>query len=120
MSSLRLEEKTVEIDGKEYVLRCNMAVLEALQEAHEGNFSEVLNMPAMQGMVEIFAAMLTDYAEEKGWETWTPKKVRKTFSYATLQSLDILGMFTRAVIPPEPNEAPNPPKEKEEDESAGN
>ena len=40
--TLQLEELPFELDGKTYLLRCNMAVLEAVQEAHEGNFAEVL------------------------------------------------------------------------------
>lgn len=112
MNSFRLEEKRVEIDGKTYTLRCNMAVIDALQQAHNGNFGEVLELPMLKGMVEILAAMLNDSAEDEGWEAdWTPRKVEKRFSYAELQNLDIMGMFTRAVIPPEAKETATPDKE---------
>ena len=62
--SIRLEEKPFELDGKVYMLRCNMAVLDALQDAHGGDFGEVMNLPARQGIVEVLAAMLNDYAED--------------------------------------------------------
>ena len=100
MSSIRLEEKPFELDGKTYVLRCNMAVLDALQEGSDGDFGAVMSMPARQGVVEILAAMLNDYAEDMDWpDRWTAKQLKKRFSYAYLLELDILGMFTRAVIP---------------------
>lgn len=100
MATLRLEEKPFEMEGKTYILRCNMAVLDALQEAHDGDFSAVMNLSARQGCAEILAAMLNDYAEDMGWEErWTPKAIKKRFAYAYLQELDILGMFTRSVLP---------------------
>lgn len=100
MSSLRLEEKIITLDGRTYTLRCNMAVLDTIQEAHGGDFAAVMKLPATAAMAEILAAMLNDYAEDMGWETdWTARKVKKNVSYAGLVDLDILGMFARAVIP---------------------
>lgn len=103
VSTLRLEEKPLELDGKVYTLRCNMCVLEDLQNAHDGNFSAVMNLPVFEGAAEVLAAMLNDYAEDMGWEErWTPRAIKKRFSYAYLLDLDILGIFTRAVIPASP------------------
>lgn len=97
---LRLEEKPFELDGKTYQLRCNMATLDALEEAHDGDFAEVVNMPARKGVVEILAAMLNEYAEDQGWpERWTPEAIKRRFSYRYLLDLDVLGIFFRAVVP---------------------
>ena len=101
MTSIRLETRQLELAGKVYELRCNMAVLDALQEAHGGNFGEIMDTDTIKIVPEILAAMLNDYAEDQGWPTdWTARKVSKLVSFAALQELDVLGMFTRAVIPP--------------------
>ena len=97
--SLRLEEKRIEVDGKTYVLRCNMAVLDALETAY-GSFQAVMELPVREGQAAILAAMLNDYAEDMGWEqSWTAKKIKKRFPYSGLLELDIMGLFTRAVVP---------------------
>lgn len=98
--SIRLETKQLELGGKTYELRCNMAVLDALQEAHDGDFGAIMEAPTLKILPEILAAMLNDYAEDHGWPCdFTAKKVSKMVNYAMLQELDVLGMFTRAVIP---------------------
>ncbi len=100
MSSLRLEEKPVEFEGRTYILRCNMAVLDALQEAHGGDFAEVMQLSPQQAAPEILAAMLNDYAEDMGWEErWTRRQVAKRVSYAQMLELDVLGLFTRGLVP---------------------
>lgn len=100
MSSLRLEEKPVEFEGRQYLLRCNMAVLDALQEAHGGDFAEVMQLSPQQAAPEILAAMLNDYAEDMGWEErWTRRQIAKRVSYAQLIELDVLGLFTRGLVP---------------------
>lgn len=97
--SLRLEEKQLEIDGKVYVLRCNMAVLDALEAAY-GSFQAVMDLPMTEGLPALLAAMLNDYAEDMGWEqSWTTRKIKKRYSLAGLLDLGILGMFNRAITP---------------------
>lgn len=98
--SLRLEEKPFELEGKVYTLRCNMAVLDALQEAHDGDFGAVYDLPVREGSAQILAAMLNDYAEDMGWEErWTAKQIKKRLPWAALLELDVIGMFTRATVP---------------------
>lgn len=121
MSSLRLEEKRFDLDGRTYTLRCNMAVLDTIQEAHGGDFGNVMKLPAMAAMAEILAAMLNDSAEDHGWETdWTARKVKKRVSYAVLLDLDILGMFARAVIPANADTSEVPAAEAPADADPGN
>lgn len=97
--TLQLEELPFELDGKTYLLRCNMAVLEAVQEAHGGNFAEVLELPVNESALEFLAAMLNDYAWEQGWpELWTPQQLKRRVSLAMLTQ--IFGLVSRAVIAP--------------------
>lgn len=97
--SIRLEEKPFEIDGRVYRLRCNMAVLDRIEEAH-GSFEAVMQLPMRDGVTEILAAMLNDFAEDKGWpQDWTSKRVKKLMSFRDLLELDVLGIFNRAVVP---------------------
>ena len=112
--SLRLEEKRLEVEGKIYVLRCNMAVLDALETAY-GSFEAVMELPVREGQAAILAAMLNDYAEDMGWEqSWTAKKIKKRFPYSGLLDLDIMGLFTRAVVPENQRSGEGAPADKTE------
>lgn len=98
--TLQLEELPFELDGKTYLLRCNMAVLEAVQEAHEGNFSEVLEASVNESALEFLAAMLNDYAWEQGWpELWTPQQLKRRVSLAMLTQ--IFKLVSRSITAPE-------------------
>ena len=111
MSSLRLEELPFELSGKTYLLRCNMAVLETVQEAHGGNFDEVMDMPVKESALEFLAAMLNDYAAEQDWpEVWEPAALKRKVSLAMLT--DIFGMVTRSLTPQKQKKEPTPVAEK--------
>lgn len=100
MSSLRLEEVPFELEGKTYMLRCNMAALEAMQEEQGGDFASLLDMPATKSTVIFLAAMLNVYAEEQGWpERWDVKTLKRKVSFAMIQDADVLGLVTRGVLP---------------------
>lgn len=119
MSSLRLEEVPFEFNGKTYLLRCNMAVLEDVQEQQDGDFSALLELPTYQSTVLFLAAMMNDYADEMGWpERFTPATLRRRVSLAMIRQLDVLGIITRGISPlvqeaaqpaaaPEPGESGN-------------
>ena len=98
--SIRLEEKPFELEGKAYILRCNMCVLDALQDLHGDDFDAFMNQPIREATAELLAAMLNDYAEDMDWpERWTARDVKKRFAYGYLRQEDIFGMLTRALIP---------------------
>ena len=80
--SLKLEQFPYEFEGKTYMLRCNMAVLEDIQDAHGGNLEEALDPDhAINSAVEFLTAMLNDYADEQGWpERFTIKQVKRKLS----------------------------------------
>lgn len=72
---LRLKIKKYKIEGKEYELRCNMNVLAEVQEMNDGEILRALNHTrSFKTALQVGAAMLNDYAEEKGWpERFTEK-----------------------------------------------
>lgn len=96
---IRLEEKPIEIDGQKYTLRCNMAVLETVEDAH-GDMEAVMALTVRQSSIEFLAAMLNDDAQQRGLDiVWTPEALKRKLSYAMLKELDIMGMIFRAISP---------------------
>lgn len=107
MRDIRLEELPFDLDGKQFLLRCNMNVLADVQELHGGMISEALNgEKPTQSMLEWMAAMLNDYADEQGWpERYTAKSLGRKISLAMVKDLDVMGMATRALVPPSAEES---------------
>lgn len=96
MTSIRLETKRLELDGRIFEISCNMAVLDALQTAH-GSIDAAMDRPPFQAAALLLAAMLNDYAEDQGWDVrYTPKQVARKLPLTALNELDVLGMFNRA------------------------
>ena len=75
MADCRLPTMPFDLAGKTYLLRCNMNVLADVESMHNGNLMEALSQPGkLRASMEFLAAMLNDYADEKGWEErYTPK-----------------------------------------------
>ena len=101
MSDIRLEGKPFEIDGKTYILRCNMNVLADVQEAYNGDFTEALSEKnTLRSSLCFLAAMLNDYADEQGWqERYTAKQLGRRYKRFDLPLEDIMGVVVRAVTP---------------------
>ena len=96
---IRLEEKPFELEGKRYLLRCNMAVLETIEEQY-GNLDALMGVSVRESSLALLAAMLNDYAEEQGWdETWTPAQLKRRISFAMLMELDLVSMLFRSLSP---------------------
>ena len=74
---IRLKEVPYELDGKTYILRCNMNVLADVQEACGGTLDPAINgKSSLKGALLFLAAMLNDYADEQGWpERFTAKEL---------------------------------------------
>ena len=67
MADLRLQTRRFELGGKEYEVLLNMNVLADLQEAHGGNFSEILDpKQSFKMALEVLAAMLNEAADAAG------------------------------------------------------
>lgn len=94
---IRLEEKPFELEGKRYLLRCNMAVLETIEDKY-GDMDAVMGLTVRQSALELLTAMLNDYAEEQGWEErWELKQVKRRVNWAMLQEMDLVGMLFRSM-----------------------
>ena len=78
---IRLKVAPFDFDGKQFLLRCNMNVLAEVQELYGGDFSAALRSTSTLTAVNRFlTAMINDYAEEMGWETYTAKQVGRLLS----------------------------------------
>lgn len=107
MTSIRLEEKSIDLNGRTYVLHVNMSVLDRIQGACGGSINGMLQKNMYDGNAITMAAMLNDWSEDQGWEEeWTAKKVKKLFSASMMNMLDVTGMFFRALTPENETEAP--------------
>lgn len=97
--SLRLQDKIIEIDGHVYPLRCNMAVLERLQDGPgAGNIGSLMSRPAYQVIFEILEAMLADACEDNPNLPIVPmKRLKKLYSPGQLGELGIFLMFVEAM-----------------------
>lgn len=123
MRDIRLEELPFDLDGKRFLLRCNMNVLADVQELHGGMISDALNGgKPTESILEWMAAMLNDYADEQGWpERYTVKSLGRKISLAMVKKLDVMGMVTRALVPPSAEESGADTGEENTDpEASGN
>lgn len=123
MTSIKLEEKQIQIGDRTYTLHVNLSVLERIQEACGGQINDLLKKSMYDGNSITMAAMLNDWAEDQGWEQdWTDKKVKKIFQPAMMKLLDVTGMFFRAMTPDGETPTAIRPKteEGEPDENSGN
>lgn len=97
--SLQLEEKRIEIDGTVYPIRCNMSVLERLQDGPgHGEIGTLLDRPTYQVIFEILKAMLDDACEDNPELPEVQlKRLKKLYSPAQLGTFGIFRMFTEAL-----------------------
>lgn len=97
---IRLEEIPFELNGKTYQLRCNMNVLADVQEQYDGDFISALNdKKTMKSVLFFLAAMLNDYADEKGWEErYTAKSLGRMIRLNDISVKEIMGLVVRSVM----------------------
>ena len=98
---IRLESLPFEVNGKTYQLRCNMNVLADVQELYEGDFVNALDGKAtMKSALTFLAAMLNDYADEKGWEErFTARSLGRMFKLNDLPIEKIMALVVRSITP---------------------
>lgn len=99
--SLRLETKPFEWKGRTYPLRCNMAVLETLQDGPgKGEIGNLFKIPTITVVFEILKAMIDDAREDDpSLPEVSMRELKKAFSPAEIAELGVLRMFTAAVTP---------------------
>ena len=122
MRDIRLEEIPFELDGKTYMLRCNMNVLADVQAVFGGSIAGALDDEnPTQSVLEFLAAMLNDYADEQGWpERFTAKQIGRKLPMYAVKKADIMGLVIRSISPPsddaaapvsEPDTSEKPPED---------
>ena len=105
MADLRLQAIHFELDGRSYLLRCNMNVLAEAQEDLGGDLGGAITGKAtMKSILSFLAAMLNDYAEDMGWpERYTRRDLGKKFSFQDFTALpreEIMELVINAVFLP--------------------
>ena len=99
--SLQLETVELDINGNVYPLRCNMAVLERLQNGPgEGEIGKLLELPSYQVVFELAAAMIAEACEDDpALPEVTVKQLKKICSPAALARAGVFRLFTEAISP---------------------
>ena len=95
--SLRLEQIPYEFEGKTYMLRCNMAVLERLQDGQDGDIGALMQKPTYQVVFLILKAMLDDYCEDSGLEEVPMRRLKKLYSPADVAGWGVFRMFVESM-----------------------
>ena len=100
MADCRLPTMPFELNGKVYILRCNMNVLADVEAMHGGNLMEALSQPGkLRASMEFLTAMLNDYADEMGWEErYTPKSLGRLLSPTPKEMKAIQNSITDLVV----------------------
>lgn len=106
MSDIRLKEIPFELDGKTYMLRCNMNVLADVQEAYDGDFTLALSEKnTLKSTLIFLAAMLNDYADDMGWEErYTAKQLGRMYKRFDFPADKIMGVIIRSITPDDAEE----------------
>ena len=91
--SIKIPSKVVNIDGVNYTLRCNMAVLDRLQDGQDGDISALMDKPTYQAVFIILKAMLDDYCEDAGLEEIPMRRLKKLYSPADVAGWGVFRMF---------------------------
>lgn len=118
----RLEEIPFQLDGRTFLLRCNMNVLADVQVAYNGDLTPALNMRGtLRSALEFLAAMLNDYADEMGWfwpnlqtgeaeikKRFTARQLGRRLRREEIPTADIFRLVSAAVFPPEPADPEKP------------
>ena len=95
--NIRIPSKVVNIDGTEYTLRCNMAVLERLQDGQDGDIGALMQKPTYQVVFLILKAMLDDYCEDAGLEEVPMRRLKKLYSPADVAGWGVFRMFVASM-----------------------
>ena len=107
--SLQIKESCIEIDGHSYPLRCNMSVLEKIQDDYcDGEIGNMYKMQSYQAIFVILKAMIDDACEDDpDLPPVEMKRLKKLFSPRDLGEKGIFKMFVLSmdVLPNEPKKS---------------
>lgn len=78
---IRLQTKSMELDGKEFKLCCNFNVLADVEALH-GGLETLLRSKSPMNTARVFlSCMMNDYADSMGWpERYTPRQAGRFMS----------------------------------------
>ena len=91
--SIKIRSKVVNIDGVNYTLRCNMAVLDRLQDGQDGDIGVLMEKPSYQAIFLILKSMLDDYCEDAGLDEVPMRRLKKLYSPADVAGWGVFRMF---------------------------
>jgi len=96
---IRLKEVPFRFGERDFLLRCNMAVLADVQEANGGDLLGVINGSTLKSTLIFAAAMMNDFADEQGWpERYTAAQLGRQLKYNQKFVEDIMSLVMGAVV----------------------
>lgn len=110
---IRLKTLPFVFEGRTYQLRCNMNVLADVQEANDGRIGTALSgQRGLRSALMFLAAMMTDYADEKGWTdddgrplTFTWRGLGRALRVKDVPTSQIITLVLDALMPPKSAES---------------
>ncbi len=114
---IRLPEKKFHYKDRDYILRCNMNVIADVQEMCDGKLGPALDDHAsLKGVLVWLAAMMNDYADEQGWEDYTPytgKTLGREIDFKDVPRKEVLSIVREALFEQVGKEDPEKKAEKD-------
>ena len=98
------QELQFSFEGRDYILRCNLCVLDAVLEQCGGDLEAAFDVSAPSKSVMVWlAAMMNDYAEDQNWlddVPYTAKQLGKRISPRNRELIsDVMSLVTRSLVP---------------------
>lgn len=108
-----MPEMQFSFEGREYTLRCNLCVYEAVSNQCGGDLMTLYDeQKPFDGVLTWLAAMLNDYAEEQNWPDFIPytaKQLSKKFSPRDRGILgNVMNLVTESLTGKKLDEIPSP------------
>lgn len=97
---MRLKELAIWLDGRRYVLRCNMNVLAELQETCGGLGSLLESKMGLRSFNRLVAAMVNEAADAADWsDRYTDREIGRKLSWKDFQRYkdDVFALFIAAI-----------------------
>lgn len=98
------QEMQLSFEGRDYILRCNLCVLDAVLEQCGGDLEAAFDVSAPSKSVMVWlAAMMNDYAEDQDWPDYVPytaKQLGKRISPRNKELIsNVMSLVTRSLVP---------------------
>lgn len=100
MNDIRIKKETIQFDGRDIVLCCNMNVLADVQEAYGGNINGALRGATVKSLLHFLTAMINDHLDSSGdAQRYTVREVGRLIPPADLKEITqtVMGLVTSAL-----------------------